>query len=144
SLDSGLFLERFSENGDVQTLEPRLFYLYVPYKDQSELPDFDSSPYTFGFSQLFNTNQFTGADRQSNANQLTMALTTRTLSQKLGRELWSLSFGQIVYFQDQRVQPAFGTLLDTDESPFIGELVLRPTSRLSGRISAQWNWQTSE
>jgi len=144
SLDSGLFMERLAKNGDVQTLEPRLFYLYVPYVDQNELPDFDSSPYTFGFSQLFNTNQFTGADRQSNANQLTMALTTRSISQKLGRELWSLSFGQIVYFQDQRVQPAFDSMLDKNESPFIAEFVLRPTTRISGRISAQWNWETSE
>lgn len=144
SLDSGLFLERLAKNGDVQTLEPRLFYLHVPYVDQSDLPDFDSAPYTFGFSQLFNTNQYTGADRQSNANQLTMALTTRKISQKLGRELWSLSFGQIVYFQDQRVQLDIDSLLEKDESPFIGEFVWRPSTMISGRVSAQWNWESSE
>lgn len=144
SLDSGLFMERIAKNGNIQTLEPRLFYLNVPYVDQSDLPDFDTAPYTFGFSQLFNTNRFTGADRQSDANQLTMAVTTRSINQNLGRELWSLSFGQIVYFDEQRVQAEYEPALSKNESPFIGEWILRPTSRLSARVSAQWNWNTSE
>ena len=144
SLDSGLFMERSNKNGSIQTLEPRLFYLNVPYVDQSELPDFDSAPYTFGFSQLFKTDRFTGADRQSDANQLTMAVTSRNISQTLGRELWSLSFGQIIYFEEPKVENIFDPLMDKNASPFIGEFLIRPTRRLSGRISAQWNWKTSE
>ncbi|GAG60349.1 unnamed protein product, partial [marine sediment metagenome] len=100
SFDTGLFFERDGKNGKLQTLEPRLFYLYVPYEDQKGIPVFDTAPYTFGFSQLFHYNRFTGADRQSDANQLTLALTTRTIDQVNGRELWSLSFGQILYFED--------------------------------------------
>ncbi|MCW8926931.1 MAG: LPS assembly protein LptD, partial [Xanthomonadales bacterium] len=61
SFDTGLFLQRDGNNGRMQTLEPRLFYLYVPYEDQRDLPDFDSAPFTFGFSQLFHYNRFTGA-----------------------------------------------------------------------------------
>ncbi len=145
SFDSGLFLERVKGNGKVQTLEPRLFYLYVPYKNQDDLPDFDSAPFTFGFSQLFHFNRFTGADRQSDANQLTLALTTRSINQVTGRELWSLSFGQIVYFETQRVLPAdTGEPLDDNASPFIAEFVLHSTRTLSSRISAQWDWQNSE
>jgi LPS-assembly protein len=145
SLDSGLFLERDNGKGHAQTLEPRLFYLYVPYKNQEGLPDFDSAPFTFGFSQLFHFNRFTGADRQSDANQLTLALTTRSFNQLAGRELWSLSFGQIVYFETQRVMPAVtGEPLDDSASPFIAEFVLHPTKRLSSRINAQWDWQNSE
>ena len=98
SFDTGLFFERDSKKGNLQTLEPRLFYLYVPYRDQQGFPDFDTAPFTFGFSQLFHYSRFTGADRQSDANQLTFALTTRSINQVSGRELWSLSFGQIVYF----------------------------------------------
>jgi len=144
SFDSGLFMEKYRANGMVQTLEPRLFYLYVPYKNQDHLPDFDTTPFTFGFSQLFHYNRFTGADRQSDANQLTIALTTRSINQNTGHELWSLSFGQIVYFEDQRVTSIGGEPLDDSASPFIAEFVLHPTRQLSSRISAQWDWQNSE
>jgi LPS-assembly protein len=143
SFDTGLFFERDGSKGRVQTLEPRLFYLYVPYVDQTQLPDFDSAPFTFGFSQLFHFNRFTGADRQSDANQLTLALTTRSIDPSVGRELWSMSFGQIIYFERPRVLPADGfDTIDNDASPFIAEFVYHPTRRLSSRINAQWNWQT--
>jgi len=142
SFDTGLFFERDGRKGHLQTLEPRLFYLYVPYVDQRGYPDFDSAPYTFGFSQLFNINRFTGADRQSDANQLTLALTTRSMDQLNGRELWSLSFGQILYFENQRVLSVDNTpLLSENSSPFIGEFVMRMTRRLEARVGAQWDWQ---
>ena len=144
SFDTGLFFERDSKKGNLQTLEPRLFYLYVPYVRQRELPDFDSAPYTFGFSQLFNYNTFTGGDRQADANQLTLALTTRSMDQLSGRELWSLSFGQILYFENQRVLSVDGTpLLNENASPFIAEFLLHLTSRLDARIGTQWDWQDS-
>ena len=144
SFDTGLFFERDSKKGNLQTLEPRLFYLYVPYVRQRELPDFDSAPYTFGFSQLFNYNTFTGGDRQADANQLTLALTTRSMDQLSGRELWSLSFGQILYFENQRVLSVDGTpLLNENASPFIAEFLLHMTSRLDARIGAQWDWQSN-
>ena len=145
SFDSGVFLEKDKGNGRIQTLEPRIFYLYVPYKNQQALPDFDSAPFTFGFSQLFHFNRFTGADLQSDANQLTLALTTRSISRVSGHELWSLSFGQIVYFEPQRVMPTLlDEPLDDSASPFIAEFVLNPTKGLSSRLAAQWDWQNSE
>lgn len=145
SFDTGVFLQRDGDKSRMQTLEPRLFYLYVPYVDQQDFPDFDSAPFTFGFSQLFHYNRFTGADRQSDANQLTLALTTRSFDNLAGRELWSLSFGQIAYFEDQRViSPGLGEPLDDNASPFIAEFVLHPTRRLRSRIAAQWDWNNSE
>jgi LPS-assembly protein len=145
SFDTGMFFAKNKGEGKSQTLEPRLFYLYIPYKNQEDFPDFDSAPFTFGFSQLFHYNRYTGADRQSDANQLTLALTTRSLDNSLGRELWSLSFGQILYFDTLRVLPAeFGTVIDDKSSPFIAEFVYFPTRRLRSRINAQWNWQTSQ
>jgi LPS-assembly protein len=145
SFDTGVFLERDNGKGRVQSLEPRLFYLYVPYENQDDFPDFDSAPFTFGFSQLFHFNRFTGADRQSDANQLTLALTTRSFDNVAGRELWSLSFGQIAYLETQRVMPATTSEpLDDSASPFIAEFVLHPTKRLSSRVSGQWDWQNSE
>jgi LPS-assembly protein len=145
SVDSGIFFERDNGEGKVQTLEPRLFYLYVPYKNQQGFPDFDSAPFTFGFSQLFNFNRFTGADRQSDANQLTLAVTTRSIDQSAGRELWSMSFGQILYFDPLRVMPTtFDGIQDDNSSPFIAEFIYHPTRRLSARVNTQWNWQKSE
>ena len=145
SFDTGLFFERDNGTERVQTLEPRLFYLYVPYVDQEGLPDFDSAPFTFGFSQLFHYNRFTGADRQTDANQITLALTTRSIDRVAGRELWSLSFGQIIHFEPQRVEsPDFEPPRDKNASPFIGEFIFHLTKRLSSRVNAQWNWQTNK
>jgi len=104
SLDSGLFFDRATDNkGSVQTLEPRLFYLRVPYIDQRELPLFDSSELDFSISQLFRENRFSGADRVADANQLSVALTSRFLDGESGRENFRGSIGQIFYFEDRRV-----------------------------------------
>lgn len=145
SFDTGVFFERDSKNGNLQTLEPRLFYLYVPYRNQEEFPDFDTAPFTFGFSQLFHYNRYTGADRQSNANQLTLALTTRSINQVNGRELWSLSFGQILYFENQKVLSVDNEpILSENSSPFIAEFILNLTNRLRARVATQWDWQNSQ
>ena len=105
SLDSGLVFDRaaslFGESY-TQTLEPRLYYLYVPYRNQDNLPLFDSRPVTFDYWQLFTPNLYTGADRQMDANNLTAAVTTRLLDDG-GVERLSASIGQIHYFSPQRV-----------------------------------------
>lgn len=106
-LDAGAYFERDASlfgHAFINTLEPRLFYLNVPYRDQSDIPIFDTQAYTFAFDQLFRTNSFAGADRQADANQLTAALTTRLLDADDGRELLNASLGQIRYFRPQRVQ----------------------------------------
>jgi LPS-assembly protein len=143
SLDAGLFMDRERANGNLQTLEPRLFYLYVPYKNQDDLPDFDAAPFTFSFSQLFHSNRFTGADRQSDANQITFALTTRTINQRLGHELWSLSLGQIVYLREPRLVPDLNQSGD-EASPFIAELAIQPSRHWRAHLGAQWNWQNKQ
>jgi LPS-assembly protein len=106
SIDSGLIFER--DDGVLlpklkQTLEPRLYYLYVPYKDQSLLPNFDSALTNFGFAQLFSENVFAGNDRIADANHLTFALTTRYLQPDTGEERLRLAIGKRQYFTPQRV-----------------------------------------
>ncbi|HET7269122.1 MAG TPA: LPS assembly protein LptD [Oleiagrimonas sp.] len=106
SIDSGLIFERETSlfgHSYTQTLEPRLYYLYVPYRDQRDLPTFDTRDMTFGYWQLFSTNRFSGADRQMDANNLTAAVTTRLLD-SAGIQKAAFSFGQIRYFSPQRVQ----------------------------------------
>ena len=91
----------------LQTIEPRLFYLKVPYADQNGMPVFDTQPLTFSWNQLFRDNRYTGADRQADANQLTLAVSTRMIRQADGFERFSASIGQIRYFQDSRVRLPF-------------------------------------
>ena len=120
SLDGGLFFER-SDNwfGEaiIQTLEPRLFYLYTPYEDQNELPNFDTSDVTFSFASLFRDNRFSGSDKIGDANQLTAALTSRILSDSSGAELLRASIGQIYYFRDREVQLGSGLPLIPKAAP---------------------------
>jgi LPS-assembly protein len=106
SLDAGLYFDRSTSWGGenfLQTLEPRLFYLNAPYRNQDGLPLFDTGDLTFSWGQLFRDNRFSGADRQTDANQLTLAVTSRWLRESDSREKLSLSFGQIIYFEDSRV-----------------------------------------
>ena len=140
SLDSGLYFDRTNANGSTQSLEPRAFYLYVPYEQQSDLPRFDTGELTFGFSQLFNTNRFSGADRQGDANQLAVAASTRNFNSRTGEENWSLNIGQIFYFDTLRVQLRGEQENNADYSPFIGEFNWQPFRRISARTGLQWNW----
>jgi len=144
SLDAGLVFDRRTTEGDLQTLEPRVFYLYVPYRQQDDQPLFDTGDYTFGFSQLFNTNRFAGGDRQGDANQLSVAISTRRFEGPSGKVLWSLSMGQIFYFDRRKVQLEPDLYMDEDLSPFLAEFRWRPFSRISATAGVQWNWDASE
>ncbi|MFV0279095.1 MAG: LPS-assembly protein LptD, partial [Parahaliea sp.] len=107
NLDGGLYFERPTRllgKGLLQTLEPRLYYLYSEYEDQSELPDFDSTELTFTYNQLFRETRFAGRDRLDDADQLSVGLTTRYISEEDGREHLNASIGQIFYFRDREVR----------------------------------------
>ena len=144
SLDAGLMFDRATADGGYQTLEPRLFYLYVPYEDQGDLPVFDSGEFTFGFSQLFNTNRFAGGDRQGDANQLSVALSTRKFDSHNGSLVWSLGVGQIFYFDPQRVQLDAQEAVDEDLSPFLAEFSWHVSPRFRTVAGMQWNWDRNE
>jgi len=142
SLDAGLFFERgarlFGKNY-LQTLEPRLYYLNVPYENQDDLPIFDTQELTFSFEQLFRANRFTGADRQMDANQATVALTTRLLEEASGRERLSASVGKIRYFEPQRVQLPGVPAMDPEGSAVVGDLELTLSDRWRVGLSQQWD-----
>ncbi len=121
SLDAGLVFERSTDRW-TQTLEPRAYYLYVPFEEQGDIPLFDSRELTFGFSQLFRPNRFTGADRQADANQLSLAVTTRLIEPASSDQFLEASLGTIVYFRDQRIQLQPGVVEDDDSSPLVGEV----------------------
>ncbi len=142
SLDGGLFFERDLNIGGrplLQTLEPRLYYLYVPYRDQSGLPLFDSAAYDFSFAQLFRDNRFSGADRQGDANQVSVALTSRLLDSSSGAELVRAGIGQIHYFEDRRVALSGSTALERQSSDIVAELGARPLRGLDLAAATRWN-----
>jgi LPS-assembly protein len=106
SLDSSLFLERemdFMGGKFTQTLEPRAYYVYIPYRDQRRIPVFDSSNRDLSLDQLFSENQYVGVDRINDANQITLAMTTRFLDTASGAERLQATLGQRFYFSDQQV-----------------------------------------
>lgn len=106
SIDSGVALERTGQLAGInyaQTLEPRLFYVYVPYKDQSQLPNFDSAQADFNFTQMFTENRFFGSDRIGDSNQLTAAVTSRWLAQDTGAERLKIIAGQRFNFNNPQV-----------------------------------------
>jgi LPS-assembly protein len=144
SLDAGLVFDRFTDDGGYQTLEPRLFYLYVPHEEQGDLPLFDSGEFTFGFSQLFNPNRFAGGDRVGDANQLSLAVSTRKFDSHDGAAVWSLDLGQIIYFDDRRVQLDDAPPATEELSPFLAEFSWRVSPRLRSVAGLQWNWDRGE
>jgi LPS-assembly protein len=106
SIDSGLIFERSTTwlgSAAHQTLEPRLFYALVPYRNQDQLPNFDSADADFNFAQLFTENTFTGSDRIAQANEITAAVTTRMIDDETGAERLRVAFGQRFYFGPQQV-----------------------------------------
>ncbi len=109
SLDSTVVFEREGEllgKSYIQTLEPRLYYVNIPYKDQSQIPLFDTGLSDFNFAQIFSENRYSGYDRLNDANQLTAGLTTRLLDGATGVERFKAMLGQRYYFKPQRVSIA--------------------------------------
>jgi len=145
SVDSGLFFERpfrFRGRSVLHTVEPRLFYLFVPFDDQDDLPVFDTGEFTFNFGQLFREDRFSGPDRVGDAHQITLALTTRFIDAASGAELARASIGQIRHFRDRRVTLP-GAARDTSRS---SDLVAEVAANLDERwrVSGGLQWDTRE
>ena len=143
SIDSGMTFERsttlFSKDS-IQTLEPRLYYLNVPYRDQSKLPVYDTALSDFSFAQAYQENIYSGGDdRIANANQLTAGLTTRWLDESTGFERLSMSIAQRYYFENQRVTLPRETPRADMKSEFLGSVGAALTDTLSTEIGAQYD-----
>jgi LPS-assembly protein len=149
SLDTGLFFERdvvFEDRTLLQTLEPRLFYLHVPYRDQSNLivddsgnsRVFDTTLPQFSFAELFRDNRFSGVDRIGDADQLSFSLTSRFFNQS-GNELFNASIGQIYYFRDREVTLPNQPVETSRRSDIAVELRSNWNSKWSIKGSALWD-----
>ncbi|MDR2244727.1 MAG: LPS-assembly protein LptD, partial [Burkholderiales bacterium] len=145
SLDGGLIFERegslFGAHY-VQTLEPRLFYVHVPYRNQNNLPVFDTTIDDFTFSQLFSENRYIGSDRFGDADQLTIALTSRILSDN-GAEILRVMAGERFYFSDQRVTLPGETPRSANSSDFLLGAEAQLSRAWTASMLTQYNFDTS-
>ncbi|WP_133679840.1 LPS-assembly protein LptD [Paludibacterium purpuratum] len=135
SIDTGLYFDRQVEmfGGErTQTLEPHLYYLNVPARDQSSIPNFDSSLNDFGFAQIFSENDYSGYDRISPANQITAGLSSQLIDNDSGREIIRAAVGQRYYFDSSQLN-SDGTLSKrtTGASDFLASL--------GGEVVKNWN-----
>ncbi|NMX93726.1 MULTISPECIES: LPS-assembly protein LptD [unclassified Pseudomonas] len=147
SVDSGLFFDRSTQwfgKDYTQTLEPRLFYLYVPEKDQSDIPIFDTSENSFSYSSLFRDNRFSGKDRIGDENKLSLGVTSRWIEEN-GFERQRVSVGQALYFKDREVQlPGIVAADRADAQSDVSPIALDYEFRFNRdwRATADYNWDT--
>ncbi len=144
SLDTGMEFDRpltFSHAAYTQTLEPRLYYLYIPYRNQDALPLFDAGQPEFSFDNLFRENRFIGADRIGDADQTVLAVSSRFLEQNTGVERLRLSIGKIFYFRDPLVTlPAsLASSPAAAAADSVGEVRARLDSDWYMRSGLQWD-----
>lgn len=135
SADAGLIFEReASLFGDklTQTLEPRAYYLYVPFRAQDQIPLFDTALADFNYANLFSENRFAGGDRFGDANQVTLALTSRMLNAS-GQELFRATVGQRYFFKNERVALTAATPLRSVDSSDI-------LASVGGRFLRDWTF----
>jgi LPS-assembly protein len=139
SVNSGLTFERetsFLGKAATQTLEPRLFYVYTPYRDQSQIPLFDSGLADFNFSQIFSENRFSGYDRISDANQLTAAVVSRFIEPS-GVERARLALAQRFNINQPRV--AISATGEVSRSDLLASASGQLTSMLSTDVNMQYS-----
>ena len=147
SLDSGLYLDRpfeLSGYNFIQTLEPRVFYTYTPYEDQTALPMFDTSLNEINTTTIFQENQFSGQDRVMDTNAITTALTTRILDDS-GYDWMLLTMAQRFYLSDRKVlnEPQFdGSSYKGDKSDFLVSAQANLTKSL--RLTSEYEYNFSE
>ena len=132
SVDSGMYFDRtvnLQNQNFTNTLEPRLFYVYIPYKDQSALPNFDTGLADLNMQTLFSENQYNGQDRINDANQLTASITSKFID-KNGKERLSGILAQRYYFEDRKI---FGTELNAKKAN--SDIFMGATVRLANSLN---------
>ncbi len=145
SIDAGMRFER--ETGEahrwLQTLEPRILYVNVPFEDQSNLPVFDTILPDFNLVQLFRKYQFVGPDRIQDTDQLSFGVTTRLIDAASGRERITATLGQTRYLNTQRVSLPDAQPNDANASDYVGEVSIGLRDTWNVDVGYQWNSETN-
>ncbi len=145
ALDAGLVFERAAGMRGQRrvTLEPRLLYLYTPFREQDALPIFDTARPDLNVVQLFSTNRFVGADRVGDANQVSVGLTTRLFDSRTQSQFLAATLGQAFYLETPRVVLPGEPPASRRRSDLVGQLALAPYRDWSVDLGFQWNPQES-
>jgi LPS-assembly protein len=143
SLDGGLLFERGSGSRGQRrvTLEPRLMYLYTPYRDQTNLPVFDTAVPDLNWIELFRTNRYVGLDRLGDANQISLGVTSRLFSSASGTRFLSATLGQTIYFETPRVVLPDEVATDRKSSDLIAQVELQAFKNWNVDMGVQWDHQ---
>lgn len=146
SIDSGLTFERSAgaDGGFIQTLEPRLLYVHVPFEDQADLPVFDTIVPDFNLVQLFRKYRFSGPDRIADAEQLSFGVSTRLIDSATGQERLRATLGQTRYLEAQHVSLPDGRANNADASDYVAEMALRLSDTWNLDFGYQWNSETED
>ncbi len=141
SVDGRMTFQRNTgRNGDiVQTLEPRVRYTHIPFRNQDALPVFDSGDPDFNLVQLFRDNRFTGADRLGDTDQLSVGVTTRLYDGANGRQFLTATVGQALYLSDRNVTLPGETRGTSDASTLIAEVELGLWKSWNADLEYQWD-----
>ena len=146
-LDAGLSFDRTPHllpKGYTNSFEPRIYYVYSDYVDQSHLPNFDTTIPSFNYDNLFRANRFTGGDRVSDENRLTISLTSRYTDWDRGLDVVKVSLGQVSQFETRKVSSAQNQRVLDGESLIASELVVRPDELWTLRFSNLWDASADE
>jgi len=140
-VDAGLLFERdLGVAGNRKlTLEPRTMYLYAPYRNQNDIPIFDTALPDLVPVELFRTNRYVGTDRVSDADQLAMGLTSRLLDGHNGRQFVAVTVGQVYYFETPRVTLPYEMPQSGARSNFVTQLALNAFQNWNSNLSLQWD-----
>ena len=151
TLDSGMAFERdapelngFFGRDMLLTMEPRAYYVYTPYQSQAQTPLFDSADPGFGVSQIFSPNAFIGNDRVSDANKVTLGLTSRMLEANTGAERAVVTLAQQQQFTAQRVGLNGNIPNPTTYSDTLGAASVRLLGNFGLDAFGQFNTQVNQ
>ena len=139
SVDTGLVLERTMAGADrIQTIEPRLLYVNIPYRNQDNLPIFDTIQPDINLVQLYRKNRFLGVDRIGDTEQISFGVTSRVLDLGTGRELMTATIGQTTYFGDRRVSLPGVPVSTLDRSDYIAQMRFGLFDNVNFDVGHQW------
>jgi len=143
SIDSGLYFDRSTRWGGkpfTQSLEPRVFYAYIPFKEQQDINNFDSRLPDASFAQFNRANRFVGTDRVGDTNHLALSLTSRHIDNTTGEQILSLSLGRKFFFEEANVSfNGASNINDRRFSPWLAEIKYRPSAEFEFSGFIEWN-----
>ncbi len=148
SVDAGIYLEKNSSwfgESTLQTLEPRVYYVYAPDEDQSDVPIFDTAPLNFNnFSNIFRENRFYGEDRVGDNNQVTFGLTSRMIDNETGNERFRISVGQVYFLDDLEQNLNSNQVIESGAGDLLAEIRTESSGAWTTYAFAQYDHDASE